>query len=116
MPDKAWNKLNALDRELRSAYPVRGGGAAPNGVRVSIRMFDGFELFNTRPYHNYETWSDGYEATDGEFYVRAEDLDDCIGQLCSLRKSPESAKPWMKVRPEMLARFGWPVEKEESDG
>jgi len=27
---------------------------------------------NDRPYHNYETWSDGYRANDGLYKVEAE--------------------------------------------
>ena len=43
-----------------------------------ITMVNGFELFNTRPYHNYETWSDGYRITDGITTVEREDLDDAV--------------------------------------
>jgi hypothetical protein len=47
-------------------------------VQLAIYKVSGFELFNTRQYHNYETWSDGYIIRDGEVIVTAEDLDDAI--------------------------------------
>lgn len=81
MTNKGWDKINPLDRDLRKAF----GAGMSTGVKVKIEMINGFELFNTRPYHNYETWSDGYEITvysteNGKpaAWARAEDLDDAI--------------------------------------
>lgn len=80
MSNKPFNQLNELDQKLRKAFPV--GMDTPN-IRVSIELLNGFELFNTRPYHNYETWSDGYRATDkvSGMVFEAEDLDDAINGL-----------------------------------
>ena len=78
MPNKPWPKLNPLDQALRRAFPTR----MTNGteVNVVIKMQVGFELYNTRPYHNYETWSDGYVVEDGagNYLASREDLDDAI--------------------------------------
>lgn len=41
---------------LRMATPV----GMEDGIKQIIIRHCGFELYNTRPYHNYETWSDGY--------------------------------------------------------
>ena len=38
------------------------GSGMIDGVRLTIEFVSGFELFNTRPYHNYETWSNGYRV------------------------------------------------------
>jgi len=47
---------------------------------MKIEFIRGFELFNTRPYHNYEDWGDGYRISDPErkIVVEAEDLDDAL--------------------------------------
>jgi hypothetical protein len=76
MSNKAHSKLNKLDQILRKLFPE----SMTNGtiVQVKIEKICGFELFNTRPYHNYETWSDGYRITAGNTVVQAEDLDDAI--------------------------------------
>lgn len=63
--------LEPLDRRLREALPPPNGfeGKSASGIQVRIDKVCGFELFNTRPYHNHETWSDGYEVVgtlDGE--------------------------------------------------
>ncbi len=77
MSNKDFNKLNELDRKLRTNFTV--GMDTPH-VRVKIELVNGFELFNTRPYHNYESWSDGYVLTDTETGVvySSEDLDDAV--------------------------------------
>ena len=53
------------------------------GTRCIIEMISGFELFNTHPYHNYETFSSGYRVSlpDGSFKIEREDLDDAIQAL-----------------------------------
>lgn len=75
MPNKPFPKLNILDQEIRKVW-------RPNmmdDVQLTIELICGFELFNTRPYHNYETWSNGYRVTDKNgIKVEAEDLDDAI--------------------------------------
>lgn len=83
MSNKNYDQLNTLDKQLRQLYPP----GMRQGIDVVIRKITGFELFNTRPYHNYETWSDGYEACDGTVYVKAEDLDDCIAKLMEAKQA-----------------------------
>lgn len=48
------------------------------GTVVRIEFISGFELFNTRPYHNYETWSQGYRVRGLGVRFEAEDLDDAL--------------------------------------
>ena len=74
MSDKTLQRLNEIDRMLRMACPV----GMNDGVHVTIELFSGFELFNTRPYHNYESWSDGYRVTGKGITVEREDLDDAV--------------------------------------
>ena len=85
MSNKPLNQLNELDRLLRQTVPIgqRGsGGMAGAVVDVTIEKLCSFELFNTRPYHNYETWSDGYRVTGRGVVHAAEDLDDAIRGWC----------------------------------
>jgi len=90
MSDKPFNELNTLDIELRKCFPVKG--FCINHVQVTIQKICGFELFNTRPYHNYESWSDGYciflgDGSDKTIFVQAEDLDDAIKLMKEKLKS-----------------------------
>ena len=108
MSDKSRERLNEIDRALREVHPVVG--FSPTHTQVTIEKINGFELFNTRPYHNYETWSDGWRITASEeseivdrrygrggtspLVVEAEDLDDAVreyveaAQLSGLRPGP----------------------------
>jgi len=83
MSDKRFEQLWEIDQRLRKLFPTTMW--SNNETIVTIRMFGGFEFFNTRPYHNYENWSSGYEIKTGERYggivVTAEDLDDAIKKL-----------------------------------
>lgn len=83
MSDKPFQLLNELDRKLRTHFPV---GMDTPKVRVKIELINGFEIFNTRPYHNLETWSDGYLLTDTETGITysAEDLDDAVAGFVQL--------------------------------
>ena len=74
MSNKPWNRLNPLDRAIRQAAKC----GMDDGVIVTIEMISGFELFNTRPYHNYETWAQGYRVTGRDVIAESEDLDDAI--------------------------------------
>ena len=74
MSNKPYTKINPLDRLIRAT--ARCG--MTDGVVVTIEFISGFELFNTRPYHNYETWSQGYRVTGKGVTVELEDLDDAI--------------------------------------
>lgn len=83
MPNKEWKALNELDRIVRSACPL---GPETEGLAVTIEYRTGFELFNTRPYHNYETWSGGYYIKGLGVITQAEDLDDAIKRWADLVK------------------------------
>lgn len=74
MSNKAWNEILEIDRLIRKAKPA----GMDDGVHVVIEYFSGFELFNTRPYHNYETWSSGYRVKGLGVEVESEDLDDAV--------------------------------------
>jgi hypothetical protein len=90
MSNKKIESLNIIDRELRKCYPV--GMSDATETKVIIELINGFELFNTRPYHNHETWSDGYRITDTKTGLKyeAEDLDDAIfGFIEKMKKQKE---------------------------
>ena len=74
MSDKAWDKLNPLDILIRQT--ARCG--MTDGTVMKIEFISGFEKFNTRPYHNYESWGQGYRVTGLGIQVEREDLDDAI--------------------------------------
>ena len=74
MSDKAWEKINELDRIIRLTKPP----GMDDGVHVTVEYFTGFEKFNTRPYHNYETWSGGYRIKGLGCEAEREDLDDAV--------------------------------------
>lgn len=102
MSDKPRDRLNELDRLLRQAKPVVG--FTSDHVQLTIEKVCGFELFNTRPYHNYETWSDGYRISDGEVRVQAEDLDDAVRLYAEVvAMAPEDRPAWHTVKPVAVA-------------
>jgi hypothetical protein len=80
MSDKDWTKLNPLDVLIRRT--ARCG--MEDGIVLTIEFLSGFELFNTRPYHNYETWGQGYRVTGRGVVVQREDLDDAITEWARL--------------------------------
>lgn len=76
MSDKPVSKLNELDTLIRRTLRL----GMDHGTFLTIEFIYGFEMFNTRPYHNYETWSGGYRVSDPRFNVTVEreDLDDAL--------------------------------------
>jgi len=48
------------------------------GTKLYVELINGFELFNTTHYHNYETFSDGWRITDGKIAAEGEDLLDAV--------------------------------------
>jgi hypothetical protein len=44
-----------------------------DGTFLKIEYVYGFELFNTRPYHCYETWCGGWEITDERNAIKIRD-------------------------------------------
>lgn len=49
-------------------------------IDIKIELVSGFELFNSKPYHNYETWSNGWKISTGtgKLLASAESLEDAI--------------------------------------
>lgn len=76
MSHKPFDKINELDKCIQCTLRL----GMENGVFLTIEYIYGFEKFNTRPYHNYETWAGGYRVTDPRLgiVVEREDLDDAI--------------------------------------
>jgi hypothetical protein len=63
-----------IERYIRDAKPA----GMDDGVHVTIEYFSGFELFNTRPYHNYETWSAGFRVKGLGVTVEREGLVEAV--------------------------------------
>jgi len=85
MSDKPHNQLWPAEQMVNRVYPA----TMKDTLQITLERFTGFELFNTSPYHNYETWSAGWRATDAwGNSARAEDLDDCLLLLCDKRRQP----------------------------
>lgn len=118
LSDKPYDKLDNTDTILRVATPV----GMEDGVKQVILRHCGFEFYNTRPYHNYETWSDGYiimGRKDGEaasidwfmeqyklpfnqraelfFVVSAEDLDEAAIKFAKVVGDEEKINKHLNV-------------------
>ena len=95
MSNKSWSKINPLDKLIRQTLAL---GMADTDTYLQIEYLYGFELFNTRAYHNYETWAGGYRVTDkhNQIQVQSEDLDDALGQWASLVTKLKAGEdiPW----------------------
>ncbi len=86
------------DAAIRKACPF----GMEQGTKLTIEYIVGFELFNTRRYHNYETWSTGYRVSgpagpvgsdwpDAAVIVaESEDLDDALSAWVSKRDAAKS--------------------------
>lgn len=76
MSDKPWEKLNELDQLIQRTLRL----GMSDGTFLKIEYIYGFEKFNTRSYHNYETWAGGYRVSDtiSNTVVEREDLDDAV--------------------------------------
>lgn len=83
MSNKSWEELTEQDRLIR--FYADDGVWGPNHVNLTIEYISGFEIFNTRPYHNYEDWGQGYRVTGNGLVVEREDLDDAVRAWCDLR-------------------------------
>lgn len=55
-----------VDKELKNLLP----SDMFDGAKVRIELVCGFEKFNDRPYHCYETWCQGWRITG--LYGKAE--------------------------------------------
>jgi hypothetical protein len=83
MSDKPFNKLCDVDKRIRMLFPTM---MWDNDETIcTIEFFGGFEFFNSRPYHNYENWSEGYrikaDKRFGNIAVTSEDLDDALAKF-----------------------------------
>jgi hypothetical protein len=87
MSNKDFSRLCEPDQLLRRA--IQDGPGQIHGTLVTIELIHGFELFNTRPYHNYETWSKGYRVSGFDITVESEDMDDAVKQWIAIYKSKE---------------------------
>lgn len=119
MSDKGHAKLDRADRALREGSHV----GMESGIKQIILRHAGFELANSRPYHNYETWSDEYEVlgrADGKamphdeatglvatgwrpkspyLSATAEDLDDACLRFVARLKEAQAAQGLDKPEP-----------------
>ncbi len=116
MSNKPLKALSSPDIDLRLSSPV----GMEEGIKQVILRRAGFEIFNTRPYHNYETWSDGYnvlgrrdgkamsheetarlvagERSDHYLVIAGEDLDDAVRRFAlSLQPELEQRRENAKV-------------------
>ncbi len=66
-----WSEIDSFVRRT-----VKGG--MESGTLMTIEFIWGFELFNTRPYHNYETFSGGYRVSGRGQTAEAEELETAV--------------------------------------
>ena len=79
MSDKPFKNLNELDQVIRTTVSTTSEAKiGEEGTLLTIAFISGFEKFNTRPFHNYETWGNGYRVEGRGVVVEREDLDDAI--------------------------------------
>lgn len=80
MSNKAHTKLTPTDRIIRETIAATRAKDVfgEEGTLLTVEFVSGFEKFNTRPYHNYETWGDGYRVEGRRVAVEKEDLDEAI--------------------------------------
>ena len=86
--------LESLDRKLKRVAPV---GPTTEGTQIRIELRCGFELFNTRPYHNYESWSHGWYIDGMGVHAEAEDLEQAVTLFVTRAQQAqdgEPLKPW----------------------
>lgn len=88
MSRKPWSDLSEVDRIIRKVKPP----GMDDGVHVTIEYFTGFELFNTSPYHNYETFSGGYRVTGLGFKAESEDLEDAVQAWAEMCKKGQGCE------------------------
>ena len=80
-----------INDQIKKLYPIEM--ASKNNV--TIQFITGFELQNTRPYHNYETWSQEWRIFEGDnFYTSkvkacAEHLNDAIALFVAKKTKVE---------------------------
>jgi hypothetical protein len=88
------DRPGTLGRELKSVAPT---GPATTGVQLRIELRCGFEMFNDRPYHNYETWAHGWFIDGCGVQASGEDLAKTVARFVELARkaqADEDIKPW----------------------
>jgi hypothetical protein len=74
-----FEQISKDDLDIRRTFPAEPGNTPQQKtVLATIEVIGGFELFNTYPYHNYETWGQGYRVSSQGTSVESEYLDDAI--------------------------------------
>ena len=92
MSNKPWGKVDPLDKLIRQTSRC----GMTDGTIMTIEFISGFENFNTRPYHNYETWGQGYRVHGLGVLIEREDLDDAIKEWAKYvvaKRAGESIPP-----------------------
>lgn len=72
--------LDPIEKVIRETLGV----GMYSGDELECKFIIGFELFNTRPYHNYETWSQGWNVKGHGITVAHEYLLAAVKQWCKL--------------------------------
>jgi len=74
-----FSEIVPIDVAIRRTFPANPTNTPSHKtVLATIEIIGGFELFNTYPYHNYESWGQGYRITSQGVTVESEYLDDAI--------------------------------------
>jgi len=75
--------MEALEKKIRNLISVGPGNAPGHGpyTLATIELIGGFELFNDRPYHCYETWCKGFRVTVGKKQVIDESLSKALDKI-----------------------------------
>ena len=77
-----------ISKQIRREIPP---GTETEPVELTIEYLTGFELFNTRPYHNYETFSTGWRVSGRGIKVEFEDLETAVTQYL-LKRAAQGRK------------------------
>ena len=103
MLSKTPHKLSELDRVV--PWIQRLGMS--DGTFLKLEYVYGFEKFNTRPYHNYETWAGGWRVTDTKHKIsfEEEELEKAVAKWIELADKVEAGEDipaWTKLRTETV--------------
>lgn len=88
---KITNPITLSDMDI--IVPWKLGLGMSDGTFLKLEYIYGFEKFNTRPYHNYETWAGGWRVTDEKNGITFEEeyLEKAIEMW--MRKAKEKNEP-----------------------
>lgn len=74
---------------------------------MTIAFVSGFEKFNTRPFHNYETWAQGWRVSGLGVTLEREDLDDAVSEWAKyvgLQREGKEIPRWAQSSPAEAAK------------